>query len=148
MRLLLIVTALLAPLLVTPVAANENVFNAPASVVAEPDGRFSGEVSVTLGTGGGSFASLGLFGLVNVSQSSIGDGFCLEFQEEGEVITVTFVSRLDDPESPGAVRIAFTICTDPVLFFTQSWEADVDVQPFTVPVETESFGLIKGRFAR
>lgn len=146
MRRLSLLLALVGIALLTagPALATDHVFHPPDTIVAAPDGRFSCTLRLTLGTGGGSFGHGYLEGLENCDSGLWADGFCILDREEGETIEVALWGELVDPAAPGRVYMEAGICSEQT---TNLWSVEVDVEPFTVPTQTESFGLVKARYS-
>lgn len=139
---LVMAAALFAP---APAFAVDHVFQAPDVVVADPDGEFLVILKVTLGTGGGSFAHGYLEGRENCIDQLYADGFCMADFPEGHTLEVSLWGTLLDPVAPGRVYVEASVCSDQDVNY---WTAELDVEPYTVPTDDETFGMVKARYRR
>lgn len=116
--------ALLAPSLV-----RADTLDAPAEVMAQPDGSFSYDVTFHKGPGTDMFAGLSYVGELNVQGGLFGDCFCFPgcpIYGPGDSFTFQVSGLLIDTEQPGRVRQTVAMCASPGASTT------TDIRPYTV----------------
>lgn len=124
-----IIVPLFAVALLVPSPARADTLEAPAEVMAQPDGSFSYDVTFHKGPGTDMFASAWYAGELNVQGGLSGDCFCLPqcpIFGPGDSFTFTVSGQLIDTEQPGRVRQAVEMCASPGASTT------TDIRPYTV----------------
>ena len=130
-------------LMAIPFSAQANTMDAPASLMAGPDGSFSYTITVTIGPDSVLVAGFGWDNIANVEGAIHGDCFCLPncWLEPGEILEFDVEGQLVDPESAGTIRNWIAFCA----------EADISletgIQPFDhTAVETTTWGRLKSLY--
>lgn len=122
-----------------PGAALAHQLSGPATVVADPAGYFSYEVTLTIE----SATALAWFEIDGTDNTDLGhmifDGFCLEEIEPG-VYTTPIMGNLLDPTVAGGVQYLHYLC--------DGWDGGVHttILPSSVATEALAWGAVKSLY--